>query len=571
MAKIGSSTSLNQPKGDSTWAKFSLALVDPNSDSWFEALGPVSVSDHFGPEFLKKLNQYSLISHVAREDLKIIPKLEISSQDQGEIQEIPESALGRVILSFLKASEISMSYKTMWPVSHESMVELDTKVRLEGQWGTESGTPFIESLEIYKDSSGKTSAYWFTDLLASPISIESYNFVEFVAENGGVESFSFSDEGLGWSVGQVLTKLQLPNFLKKLAFFCETPFPSTQIMTLSRSLAFSDVPEDAWPQPYFKIQKNGLAQGFSRTLSEVQGGVKFDGCLAPVSVQFGWRFGEEAIPYLATIMPVAVDGLALAMSVVEDGFENYRAIDYGYPWDLAVGSPCAYLVGYEEGHGNRGGAPQWTPNTHIGELVTSTEVAYRAYFDERDKGQLDQAREILEGIVSWGAGPYLAHGINTYLYSFKLKDLKTTTDELWYAELLAQQVIEMDMEGQSTNALSNLGIAYFVAGELEKAEKTFESALQRKDKFAEAEASYFLSLIEETRGNSDAASKHSQRCQQAGGYEPPTWLVSTESQLTASKLSSESSASVAKFCHNCGGQFKAPEEKFCTSCGTKRT
>ena len=527
MGKIGRSKLANQPVEGSVWTKFGLALVDPNADSWFQDLGPVSVSEHFGPEFIKTSREYSPISHVAREDLKIIPQLEISSDEQGEIQEIPDSVLGSAILSFVKASGLSMSYKTNWPVSHESMVELDTKVRLEGQWETESGTPFIESLEIYKDSSGKTSAYWFVDLLSSPVSVESYNFIEFVAENGGVESFGFSDEGLGWTVGQVLTKLQLPNFLKNLAFFCETPFPSTQIMKLSRSLAFTKVPENAWPKPYFKIQRNELAQGFSRTLSELPGGLKFDGCLAPVSVSFGWRFGEEAIPHLASIMPVAVNGLALAMSIVEDGFENYRAIDYGYPWDLAVGSPCAQLVGYEESDGDRRGAPQWTPNTQFGALVTQTTVAYQEFLHVRDRGRPEQAREILEGIVSWGAGPYLAHGINTFLYSYKLKDLKANLDELWYVELLAHQVVDMDMEGQSTNALSNLGIAYFIAGELEKSEKTLQSALQRKDKFAEAEASYFLGLIEERRVGADAMSKYKLRCQEAGGYEPPEWLLKT--------------------------------------------
>lgn len=556
---------------NSLWEKFSLALVDPNSDQWFEDFNPIPVSTHYGSKFRESSQAYGLFSHAAYEDLSVVPAFELTEDSLGKIQVIPETKLGQVVNSFLKASEIGMEYKTLWPVSHEAQAELDLKVRLEGQWGTEAGTPFLQSFEVYEDSNGRVSGYWFVDLLACPVPLEPYNIFEVETDSGEIETHSLSDRGMGWTLGQLSVYLQIPNFIKRLAYLCETPFPSTQIMSLTRNMAFGEVPKKAWPEPFFMVLKNGLVQGYSKTLSRTHGGNRYDGSLFPNSVRFGWRLGEEAIPHLTEIMPVLINGCSFAMSTVEDGFENFRAIDYPYTWDPALGSPCASLVGYQNGGGGRGGAPQWIPNTHIGDIVSQTEALYRQAALAEEDGRDEDARQLLETLVANGAGPYLAHGINTYIYSHKLRDLIADPAELWDIEMMAMQVIDFDMMGQSTNACTNLGIAYFLAGELDLSAESLQTALQREDKFSEAEASFFLSLVEQKRGNSDAAAKYSNRCKLAGGYEPPNWIVSGAETGGQRDGNAPEAVNLAKFCSSCGQAFADSLQKFCTSCGQKRS
>lgn len=63
--------------------------------------------------------------------------------------------------------------------------------------------------------------------------------------------------------------------------------------------------------------------------------------------------------------------------------------------------------------------------------------------------------------------------------------------EIEYFEFLVEEAISMEMHEQSITAICNLGAAYFVIGNLERSERTLKAALERPDKFAQDEASYF--------------------------------------------------------------------------------
>jgi hypothetical protein len=557
----------------SSWQKFVVALVDGNANHWFEQHNPRPVSEVFAKELGAMGTMPQLLSYVAASDLKIVPGFDLSEAPEGEKCQIPDTALGAAMLAELSKRGIEMSYTTQWPISHEESVQLDTKVQLEGQWGTENGTPYIQYFRVTKDASGKIRGTWFVELLGSPVPLEKWNTFEHRFEDGTVQTMGVGSEALakgGFVVGELSTKLHIPVFIKQLAYMCETPFPSTQILSMGRDVAFSGVPEQARPTPFFELRKNSLVMGFARSLTEENGGGRnfFDGSLFPDAIRFGWRFGEESTPHLSEILPVMSDGCTTAMSIVEDGFEHFRDLNYPAPWDDMVGSPCSKLSGYET-RGSRLGAPQWIPNTHIGEIVDRTTQLSAKAGRLHQQGNLQEWEELMGQLLDDGAGATLVHLINTYLYSALIPYLRANPEALGRVEELANQAIKMEVRDQSTNAMCNLGTAYYVVGNLESAEETLLQALEREDKFSEAEACHVLALVYNQKGDKDKAAAYNSRSYSAGGFEPPTWLKAAGDHVGTDNWE-PAAAGEAGFCGTCGTAFQRFDQKFCMGCGERR-
>jgi tetratricopeptide (TPR) repeat protein len=386
----------------------------------------------------------------------------------------------------------------------------------------------LQYLEIHKDHDGGEVAYWFVDLLVTPVHIEGVNHFEFESDekDGSVSTYTLNTESGGFSLGQLSTKLALPVFLKQLAFMSETPFPSTQIMTMSRDLAFSGVPDEARPVPFFTIRNYSEATGFSNLQTSRNSGESnaYEGSIFPQVVQFGWRLSTKSIPHLSQLLPVIVNGCASAMTTVEDGYVNFRSPDFSAPWDDVVGSPCSKLL---DGNSrtSRAGAPQWIPVTQIGDLLVRTKDMFLESVGDQKQGQPEAAREKLQRVVEDGAGPFLVHGTNSLIYSHLIPELDQKPDVISDIEYFAKQAADQMMESQSTNAISNLGIAYFQLKDWDSSLNAFLTALDRPDRYAEAEASFFMALIERERGNLEGAEKYVERCRLAGGYTPGQSLL----------------------------------------------
>jgi tetratricopeptide (TPR) repeat protein len=86
-------------------------------------------------------------------------------------------------------------------------------------------------------------------------------------------------------------------------------------------------------------------------------------------------------------------------------------------------------------------------------------------------------------------------------------------------ELYAHRVIAGDSPEEITNGLSNLGIAKYLQGKMAEAKELFTQALARPDKFAESEASFFLSKIYEAEGELEHSQSFKDRCAKSGGYD----------------------------------------------------
>ena len=531
MVKIGSgqgAESQGASRESSPWYKQNLSLVDPNSDSWFESFGPMPASELYRAPLAAMGEAAGLLSYVAAGDLKIVQGFEVSPEDLGSPLEIPSTNLGQEFLKTLEQEKVEVSYKSAWAVNHVVFEETASKKRIQGQWETEGGTPFLQYLEIHNDQDGDEVAYWFVDLLLTPVHIESINQFELEADekDGSISSYTLETESGGFSIGQLSTRLALPVFLKQLAFMSETPFPSTQIMTMSRDLAFSGVPEEARPAPFFTIKNYSEANGFSNLQTTRNNGESnsYEGSIFPQVVQFGWNLSTRSIPYLGQLLPVIINGCSSAMTTTEDGYVNFRSPDFSAPWDDALGNPCSKLMtgGSRQ---SRARAPQWIPVTQIGDLLVNTRDLFESAREDSEAGDSKAAREKLAKVVEDGAGPLLVSGINSYIYSHLIPELAKNPDLISEIEYLANQAADQLMQNESTNAMANLGVAYFKLKEFESSSSAFLAALDKPDRFAEAEASYFMALIETERGNLELAKKYEERCRAARGHVPAAGLL----------------------------------------------
>lgn len=84
----------------------------------------------------------------------------------------------------------------------------------------------------------------------------------------------------------------------------------------------------------------------------------------------------------------------------------------------------------------------------------------------------------------------------------------------------SSRVIDLDIGIQTTNGWCNWGIAYWRHGLIDEAIEKLENALAQENKYSEAEASFFLSKIYESKGELTKSEEMRKRCEAAGGYKP---------------------------------------------------
>jgi hypothetical protein len=513
------------------------------------------------------------------ESASIVPQMRVDLEELGEEVQIPDSELGRAIVAFLDSRGVNYTLETISTISHFQRADLNGKHELNGRWGTEFGTPFAQRLRIYRNKSGRETAFWHAHLIASTLPIEPFDGFSYREDDGSAVRVGHSEQLLeqgAMTTGEWSTRIFLPEFLKRLAFMSETPFPSTAWLTsFSRNMAYPDTPNASRPIPTFAIQHHAAAEGFARDQSDDEGEHIFWNSLYPEVVLFGWRFTADSIPYLEDIMPTIVDGLTASVTTVEDGYRNFRNEDYPADWDSTVGSPAANYVEFERGV-EAHGLPRWVAATELANEYLFTELLWIEANQPEAIANRTQQAEILHRAVNNGLGPYIASAVNTLIYSHYAPRLPEEPGLMEIVEELADRSLSLEVTGETTNTMSNMGIAYLMLGSQERAIAAFEAALERADKFAEAEASFFLADIYQRQGKGDLAHEYANRAEEAGGYEAPDWYESVAPQPKAKKPVLSKTASTvtpstrAKFCTQCGTAFETEDSNFCSSCGTRR-
>jgi len=567
------------PDAKSKWQQITLAVIGAQAAHWFEELNPVPLIEHLAKPLAVSQNTQEMLPPLRGESASIVPQMRVDLEELGEEVPIPDSELGQAIMAFLDSRGVNYKLETVFSINHFQRVDLDGAHELNGRWATEFGTSFAERLRIYRDKSGKETAFWHTHLMASNFPIEPFDGFSYREDDGSAVRVGHAEELLergALTTGEWSTRIFLPEFLKRLAFMSETPFPSTAWLTsFSRNMAYSDTPHANRPIPTFAIQHQAECEGFARALSKQEGQLVHWNSLYPDVVLFGWRFGVESIQYLDDIMPTIVNGLVSAASTVEDGYRNFRTEDYPADWDSTVGSPAANYVEFERGV-EAHGLPRWIAATEVADEYLFTELLWIEANQPEAIANRKQQAEILHRAVNNGLGPYIASAVNTLIYSHYAPKLPQQPELMEVIEDLADRSLSLEVEGETTNTMSNMGIAYLMLGDQGKAIAAFKAALERADKFAEAEASFFLADIYQRQGNHALAEEYANRAQEAGGYEAPEWYESVAPQPTAkTSLVGQTSNTAAqstraKFCTQCGTAFETEDSNFCSSCGTRR-
>jgi hypothetical protein len=235
--------------------------------------------------------------------------------------------------------------------------------------------------------------------------------------------------------------------------------------------------------------------------------------LAPQQIQMGWLFSASDFESHKTILTTITTALTKVMSYLEDGYLNHNQPDTPFQFDAVVFSDSQLERKFAD-KGIRGGYSAWIPTTEVFELIEATRQRSDA-LNSPLKTDVAKRKDRI-WIVDEGVGKTaVGSAINDSIFRYFLPEKEWGGVE-WYA----QRAIEMDIYNETTNVLSNRGIAKYLQGDYIYAKQLFELALEREDKFAENEASFYLSKIYEKQGDSTNSEEYRKRCERAGGYEP---------------------------------------------------
>jgi len=462
------------------------AVAKSLSLSWFDHYDQVRLGDYLEQKssddpFAKVALDLISGNHPSWLDDRVLPQVLAGSSSLGEPVPISGSPLGQKILAFFAARGIEGFDVPAFAVGGRvATLDSGTAMTWLGAWGSEFGTRLFVRLEIRQDSNGVEWCYVHTNLaVATRLPL-----------------------GLGHGMSKYVAVAR--NILPQL-FIAETPFPST-MASMSRQIAYPDVPGEFWPIPLASIEDFEIAT-FVRGGVTAAGDIQSETNSFPKVLKAGFAVSAESEKFFDVIIPAVVDACSRLVTITEDGFRNYREPGADASFDFFYGSEYVYFdndgfypgIAASEGV-SAGGYARWIPEPFLGELISATDEAVIA------ASQSDNGREILEWVLANGAGGSVASAINTLCFSYLMPQ-----GELDAAATILGVAIDMDVNIESTNALCNLGQVRHMQGNAEEAKEKLHMALNRDDKFAEAEACFHLGRIFFEEGDRETAKSYWER------------------------------------------------------------
>jgi hypothetical protein len=144
----------------SKWQQITLAVIGAQATHWFEELKPVPLIEHLAKPLAVSQNTQEMLPPLRGDSESIVPQMRVDLEELGEEVPIPDSELGQAIMAFLDSRGVNYELETIVTINHYQRVDLEGKHELNGRWATELGTPFAQRLAIYRDKSGKETAFW---------------------------------------------------------------------------------------------------------------------------------------------------------------------------------------------------------------------------------------------------------------------------------------------------------------------------------------------------------------------------------------------------------------------------
>jgi hypothetical protein len=568
---FGSSRKMATPdgftEGSISWASASLDAVDTVADVWFQdyKLAPMTQTLRKGAldaDADVKTYVDLFASFLTGENEQLgIPGLEIDLAHLGEQIDLTEGKLGPAIIETLTNAGVNWGFETLFPISHVQSVEFPNDQTIGiSQWQSFFGMPIEQMFRVYRNAAGKETCFWSSKVLAATRAFEHLTTREIMnTDDGEIYTAEIQPEAIAkgaLTFGEWSTKFFIPAFAKRLFYFAETPFPSNVLMSFSRSVAFGeDLPEESYPRPAIVNSQQTHARGAFDL--DGNGGFLASGTIMPHIVEMGWTFTTTNQDEILKILEVITSGLSRINSILEDGFLNYRTDDYPFPYDDVLLSATKFDAQYIQGEDARGSS-YWIPVVRLG--IALNESNARA-IEALDNANVREQR----WMATNGVGIFVPNAINTLVFSTLIPE------EAWDAiDLVLDAGVRLNVVNESTNCLSNWGIAKYSQGLVDEAIGKFEEALERPDKFAEAEASYWLAEIWKQNENYLLAAKYQARCDATGGYDPETGAGPNDAPATPAPVALAASPSLAAFCGQCGSKFEIETAKFCANCGSPR-
>jgi tetratricopeptide (TPR) repeat protein len=571
---LGSSKTPKYPDGFSegslSWSALSRTIVESLADLWFDAYGPVPILESMSKEAaLDPKKFFDLFAPFLFGDnpVKIIPTFKKEYEDFGEIQKIDESPLGKSLIATLDKLGVIWFYETAYPLDETTSIEmLDAHDEGIAQWTSYFGMPVQQRFRVYKDKKGVETIVWFSQVLAATRPFEHLRIRSFEVDGEKYESEVDEEEVSKGALtfGQWSTEFFIPSLAKKLFYLAETQFPSS-LFSLPRTSAYSGLDEAKLPVPFLVNERRASAVG---VFSDEGDSLLVTSTLLPNVISMGWAFTASDHESLDIIISRISDGLVRISSYLEDGYLNCNEPDNPYQFNRVVLSATVFDEECEAQQSALG-LSRWIPVIRVGFLLNESNVRGAAANEAYGKGRDDKHRSEFAWLAEDGAGAFVASAINTLVYSWLISEKRW--DEI---DRLLDAAARLNVKDQSTNALSNWAISYHLRGDEDTAIRIFGEALEREDRYAEREATYFLALIWDSKGDKKKADEYRARCDAAGGYSSPDFMsLESGTEPSADKtrpLGKTSDNTRSKFCTSCGAKFATDVSRFCGECGTQR-
>jgi hypothetical protein len=499
------------------WVTVSRQITAPLAEDWFEDLDLISIIDDILPRTVNE-SLFHLITPFGDKEnndsklvKRVIPNLLIEESEFGAPLKITDTNLGKSVISVLESLGVVWKFEMQaYRTDNSEEVEIENPNKILAIWRSAFQLPIFQSFEVF-ERNGEEVGYWSAAQLLSTRAVEQIATMEMSSDGAEIFTALSGEPDLktgDLTFGEWSTKMYIPILAQSLFYLAETPFPSELFSRTRSTLAFEDMDNGALPHPRLRMRRDQFVLGSTNNhdkLSEV------NGALYPIVIDFGWEFTNVNISNIETLLPIFSNGLVAISTYLEDGFLNHVDPDDGFSWDWSMLSSCVTNSEYEEGKTHYGYG-FWIPATFAGAVAATCEELH----EQLDIESGEKHRSLTEILALDGVGYSAVCAINTFVFSYLRENLDESE---WFCDFLLDQAVRLNIHNESTNALSNWGIVKFEVGNFEEAQKKFELALERDDKFAEAEASYYLAKIHSANGNNELAELFHSKCQEAGGYE----------------------------------------------------
>jgi hypothetical protein len=511
--------------GDSfRWTNVTSQLNSTLADNWFQSYKPDIAAKWLRENALEYdgpgKNALSS-SFILRDKLKLIGPFNARPHMIG-LTPVPilKSEMGRSMIKFLDEHGLNYQFETrvLSDDFNFKLVPESESLKVYLPWDNFFGSQFHQALTVYRMEDGTEWCYWHATILYGTRPIPESKFYEYLEESNvpaSLRAVNLTKEELERGVltfDEWSTQIHLTWLAKCLFYIAETPTPSLATDT-SRATAFENMDESEWPIPHMEIH------GKSQVLS-----VKTEGkgearshknvhSLAAHQVQMGWLFKASDLEKQESLFTTFTDGLTRISSCVQDGYSHVFEPHQNLNFDSVVFSGNQLESRFAT-KGVAGGYYRWIPNTDVVDRLEGTKTAWESSLDP-EKSQAQK-----NAIYAWIGD----EGVGNVSVSSVLNDAMFENflpNRYWGAmDFYAPTVFNMDVKDQSTNAMSNWGISFFLRGNFESAIAAFNSAINREDRFCEDEAAFYLSVIYEKQGDLMKSEEYRKRCEAAGGYEP---------------------------------------------------